>query len=191
MTLTHNLFGTLYGSLDTLKKHPLSIKTSKPYFNLLFSPQNLLFSPQNLIPSSPSIFSFFLPNILGYSLILQFTTMNDNQLALIAELVTPTIRADNQALINENKLLRQDIRQLLSAARRLADERATLIDQVHYLEGISERMMARVNLLEGQILDCDDPCHNNTRRIRRRLDYESDTTVLETTEIIDLFSDSE
>lgn len=117
--------------------------------------------------------------------------MNADQLHLIAELVNPTIRADNQALINENKLLRQDIRQLLSAARRLADERATLIDQVHYLEGISERMMARVNLLEGQILDCDDPCHNNTRRIRRRLDYDSDTTVLETTEIIDLFSDSE
>lgn len=117
--------------------------------------------------------------------------MDDNQLALIAELVTPAIRADNQALINENKLLRQDIRQLLSATRRLADERATLIDQVRYLEGISERLMARVNLLEGQILDCDDPCHNHVRRIRRRLDYDSDTTVLETTEIIDLFSDSE
>ena len=114
--------------------------------------------------------------------------MNNNQLALIAELMEPTIRADNTALAKQNAELRQDIRQLLSCTRRLADERATLIDQVRYLEGVAERLMARVNLLEGQILDCDDPCHNSLRRVRRRLDYDDDTTVFET---IELFSDSE
>lgn len=172
---TPHTFGTLIWIAGYI--NPLSFLTSKPHFNLLFSPQNLVFSPPSFCRT--------------ISIILQFSIMNDNQLALIAELVTPTIRADNHALAKQNAELRADIRQLLSATRRLADERATLIDQVHYLEGISERLMARVNLLEGQILDCDDPCHNNIRRIRRRLDYDSDNTVLETTELIELFSDSE
>lgn len=170
------------------KKHPFSIKTSKPYFNYIFSPHNLLFSPQNLIPSPPPILSFFLSNFLGYSLILQFTTMNANQLHLIAELIEPTIRADNTALAQQNLILRQDIRQLMCAARGMAANNETLQDQVRYLEGIAERLMARVNLLEGQILDCDDPCHNSVRRVRRRLEYDSDTTILET---VELFSDSD
>lgn len=116
--------------------------------------------------------------------------MNNNQLALIAELMEPTIRADNTALAKQNAELNADIRQLLALSRNFSNERETLIDQIRYLEGIAERLMARVNLLEGQILDCDDPCHNTLRRVRRRLNYESDLD-LETTEVIQLFSDSE
>lgn len=114
--------------------------------------------------------------------------MNDNQLHLIAQLIEPSVRADNNNLVNENSVLRQDIRQLLRATRTLVDERATLADQVRYLEGITERLMARIGLLEGQILDCDAPIHNQCRRVRRRLDYESDS---EATELLVLFSDSE
>lgn len=114
--------------------------------------------------------------------------MNDNDLSLIAQLIEPTIRADNNALAMQNRILRQDIRQLICAARSMADENSTLQDQVRYLEGITQRLMARVNLLEGAILDCDDPSHNSIRRVRRRINYDSDTTVLET---IELFSDSE
>lgn len=111
-----------------------------------------------------------------------------DQLHLIAQLIEPTIRADNTALAKQNAELRSDIRQLLSMARNFASERATLLDQVRYLEGISERLMERVNLLEGAILDCDDPCHNQVRRVRRRLTYDTETEIFET---IDLFSDSE
>jgi hypothetical protein len=112
--------------------------------------------------------------------------MNENQLSLIAQLIEPTIRSDNNALLAANRILRQDIRQLMCAARSMADENSTLQDQVRYLEGITERLMARVGLLEGQILDCDDPCHDvGTRRVRRRLEYDSDVTVLE------VFSDNE
>ena len=114
--------------------------------------------------------------------------MNSNQLHLIAALVEPTIRRDNDNLAAANRVLRQDIRQLLLTTRTLANERATLIDQVRYLEGIAERFMARVALLEEAILDCDDPSHNSIRRVRRRLEYESDN---EPTEIIDLMMASD
>ena len=114
--------------------------------------------------------------------------MNADQLHLIAQLIEPTIRADNTALATQNRILRQDIRQLICAARSMSNENSTLQDQVRYLEGITERLMARVNLLEGAILDCDDPCHNTIRRVRRRINYDSDTTILET---IELLSDSE
>lgn len=110
--------------------------------------------------------------------------MNADQLHLIASLVDPVIRADNDRLSAENRVLRQDIRQLMCTARSVTNENATLQDQVRYLEGIAERLMMRVNLLEGQILDCDDPCHNTVRRVRRRLDYDSDSTILETIEFL-------
>lgn len=114
--------------------------------------------------------------------------MNADQLHLIAALVEPSIRRDNNALSSENRILRQDIRQLMCAARSVTQENSTLQDQVRYLEGIAERLMERVALLEGQILDCDDPIHNGGRRVRRRLEYDSDVTVLET---IEIFSDDE
>lgn len=118
--------------------------------------------------------------------ILQFTTMptTADNLALIAQLVEPAIRADNDRLSAENRVLRSDIKMLLRTSRELANNNLNLQDNVRYLEGITERLIQRVHRLEASILDCDDPVHDE-RRVRRRLTYD-DEGIFET---IDLTSD--
>lgn len=118
--------------------------------------------------------------------------MDQHNLALIAELVSDRIRIDNDNLSAENRVLREDIKRLLKTCRDLANANLNYQDSVRYLEGINTRLVERVHRLEAAILDCDDPCHD-ARRVRRRLDYDSDTTVFEvfesTTEVIDLTTD--
>lgn len=98
--------------------------------------------------------------------------MNANNLSLIAQLVEPAIRADNDRLSAENRVLRSDIKMLLRTSRDLANNNLNLQDNVRYLEGITERLIQRVHRLEASILDCDDPVHDE-RRVRRRLTYDS------------------
>lgn len=101
-------------------------------------------------------------------------TTADN-LALIAELVAPRIRMDNDNLSAENRVLRQDIRNLLRTSRDLAMQNLLFQDQIHYLESMTNRLIQRVHRLEASILDCDDPSHDEGHRasVRRRLDYDS------------------
>lgn len=120
-------------------------------------------------------------------------TTADN-LALIAQLVEPAIRADNDRLSAENRVLRSDIKNLLRTSRDLANNNLNLQDNVRYLEGITERLIQRVHRLEASILDCDDPSHDEGHRasVRRRLNYDSGSD-LETHdylfEVIDLTTD--
>ncbi len=98
-----------------------------------------------------------------------------DNLALIAELIAPRIRMDNDNLEAENRVLRQDIRNLLRTSRDLANNNLNLQDTVRYLEGMTERLIQRVHRLEASILDCDDPSHDEGHRasVRRRLNYDS------------------
>jgi len=118
--------------------------------------------------------------------------MNNNQLALIAELVTPAVRADNDRLTLRNKELVKDIRHITKTCRDLAHQNFDLQDQVAYLEAQLARLVNRVHLLESSILDCDDPVHEHSRSVRRRLNYDSESD-LETHdyifEVIDLTTD--
>ena len=120
-------------------------------------------------------------------------TTADN-LALLAQLVEPAIRADNDRLSAENRVLRSDIKNLLRTSRDLANNNLNLQDNVRYLEGITERLIQRVHRLEASILDCDDPSHDEGHRasVRRRLNYDSGSD-LETHdylfEVIDLTTD--
>lgn len=104
-----------------------------------------------------------------------------DNLALIAELIAPRIRMDNDNLEAENRVLRQDIRNLLRTSRDLANNNLNLQDTVRYLEGITERLIERVHRLEASILDCDDPVHDE-RRVRRRLVYD-DEDIFETVDL--------
>lgn len=115
--------------------------------------------------------------------------MNANNLSLIAQLVEPAIRADNDRLSAENRVLRSDIKNLLRTSRDLANNNLNLQDNVRYLEGITERLIQRVHRLEASILDCDDPVHDE-RRVRRRLTYDSDPETHDPLfEVIDLTTD--
>lgn len=105
--------------------------------------------------------------------------MNNNQLALIAELVEPQVRADNMRLQAQNHSLLRDLRRLSKTCRDVAHQNFDLQDQVVYLEAQLARLVNRVHLLESSILDCDDPSHENTRSVRRRLTYD-DGSDLET-----------
>lgn len=109
---------------------------------------------------------------------------DQHNLALIAELVSPAIRRDNNHLAAENAVLRDDIKKLLRTARDLAHQNLDYQDQIHYLEAMTNRLVQRVHRLEASILDCDDPVHDE-RRVRRRLTYD-DEGIFET---IDLTSD--
>lgn len=101
-------------------------------------------------------------------------TTADN-LALIAELVAPRIRMDNDNLSAENRALRQDMRNLLRTSRDLAMQNLLYQDQIHYLQTMTDRMVQRIHRLEASILDCDDPSHDEGHRasVRRRLNYDS------------------
>lgn len=101
-------------------------------------------------------------------------TTADN-LALIAELVAPRIRMDNDNLEAENRVLRQDMRNLLRTSRDLAMQNLLYQDQIHYLQTMADRMVQRIHRLEASILDCDDPSHDEGHRasVRRRLNYDS------------------
>lgn len=101
-------------------------------------------------------------------------TTADN-LALIAELVAPRIRMDNDNLSAENRVLRQDIRNLLRTSRDLAMQNLLYQDQIHYLQTMTDRLVQRIHRLEASILDCDDPSHDEGHRasVRRRLTYDS------------------
>lgn len=116
-------------------------------------------------------------------------TTADN-LALIAQLVEPAIRADNDRLSAENRVLRSDIKMLLRTARDLANNNLNLQDQVRYLESMTNRLIQRVHRLEASILDCDDPSHDEGHRasVRRRLNYDSGSD-LEVFDVIDLTTD--
>lgn len=114
------------------------------------------------------------------------SAIDQHNLALLAELVTPQVRADNDRLSAENRVLRSDIKNLLRTARDLANNNLNLQDNVRYLEGITERLIQRVHRLEASILDCDDPVHDE-RRVRRRLNYE-DVALFET---VDLTTDED
>lgn len=102
-------------------------------------------------------------------------TTADN-LALIAELVAPRIRMDNDNLEAENRVLRQDMRNLLRTSRDLAMQNLLYQDQIHYLQTMADRLVQRIHRLEASILDCDDPSHDEGHRasVRRRLNYDSD-----------------
>lgn len=118
-------------------------------------------------------------------------TTADN-LALIAQLVEPAIRADNDRLSAENRALRSDIKMLLRTARDLANNNLNLQDQVHYLESMTNRLIQRVHRLEASILDCDDPSHDEGHRasVRRRLNYDSDPETHDPLfEVVDLTTD--
>ena len=110
------------------------------------------------------------------------SAIDQHNLALLAELVTPAVRADNQRLSNRNKELSLDLRRLSKTARDIAQQNFDLQDQVAYLEAQCARLVARVHLLEESILDCDDPSHNEPRRVRRRLIYE-DVALFETVDL--------
>lgn len=114
-------------------------------------------------------------------------TTADN-LALIAELVSPAIRRDNDNLSAENRVLRQDMRNLLRTSRDLAMQNLLYQDQIHYLQTMADRLVQRIHRLEASILDCDDPSHDEGHRasVRRRLVYDSDDA-----EVINLLSDEE
>lgn len=101
-------------------------------------------------------------------------TTADN-LALIAELVSPAIRRDNDNLSAENRVLRQDMRNLLRTSRDLAMQNLLYQDQIHYLQTMADRLVQRIHRLEASILDCDDPSHDEGHRasVRRRLNYDS------------------
>lgn len=101
-------------------------------------------------------------------------TTADN-LALIAELVAPRIRMDNDNLSAENRVLRQDMRNLLRTSRDLAMQNLLYQDQIHYLQTMADRLVQRIHRLEASILDCDDPSHDEGHRasVRRRLNYDS------------------
>lgn len=120
-------------------------------------------------------------------------TTADN-LALIAELVSSAIRADNDRLSAENRVLRSDIKNLLRTSRDLANNNLNYQDQIRYLEAMTNRLVQRVHRLEASILDCDDPSHDEGHRasVRRRLNYDSGSD-LETHdylfEVIDLTTD--
>lgn len=120
-------------------------------------------------------------------------TTADN-LALIAQLVEPAIRRDNNHLAAENAVLRDDIKQLLRTARDLAHQNLDYQDQIHYLESMTNRLIQRVHRLEASILDCDDPSHDEGHRasVRRRLDYDTGSdqeTHDPLFEVIDLTTD--
>ena len=119
------------------------------------------------------------------SIIIQFTTMNNNQLALIAELVEPQVRADNMRLQAQNDSLLRDLRRLSKTCRDVAHQNFDLQDQVVYLEAQLARLVNRVHLLESSILDCDDPSHDQSRSVRRRLVYDDEDIF----EAIDLTTD--
>lgn len=114
------------------------------------------------------------PSLLSLALAALPRREGDN-LALIAQLVEPAIRADNDRLSAENRVLRSDIKNLLRTSRDLANNNLNLQDNVRYLEGITERLIQRVHRLEASILDCDDPSHDEGHRasVRRRLNYDS------------------
>lgn len=116
-------------------------------------------------------------------------TTADN-LALIAQLVEPAIRADNDRLSAENRVLCSDIKMLLRTARDLANNNLNLQDQVRYLESMTNRLIQRVHRLEASILDCDDPSHDEGHRasVRRRLNYDSGSD-LDVFDVIDLTTD--
>lgn len=120
------------------------------------------------------------------------SAIDQHNLALLAELVTPAVRADNQRLSNRNKELSLDLRRLSKTARDIAQQNFDLQDQVAYLEAQCARLVNRVHFLESSILDCDDPSHNEPRSVRRRLNYDSGSD-LETHdylfEVIDLTTD--
>lgn len=120
------------------------------------------------------------------------SSIDQHNLALLAELVTPAVRADNQRLTIRNKELVKDIRHISKTARDIAQQNFDLQDQVAYLEAQLARLVSRVHLLESSILDCDDPSHENARSVRRRLNYDSESD-LETHdyifEVIDLTTD--
>ena len=101
-------------------------------------------------------------------------TTADN-LALIAELIAPRIRMDNDNLSAENRVLRQDMRNLLRTSRDLAMQNLLYQDQIHYLQTMADRLVQRIHRLEASILDCDDPSHDEGHRasVRRRLNYDS------------------
>lgn len=113
-----------------------------------------------------------------------------DNLALIAELIAPRIRMDNDNLEAENRVLRQDIRNLLRTSRDLANNNLNLQDTVRYLEGMTNRLIQRVHRLEASILDCDDPSHDEGHRasVRRRLNYDSGSD-LDVFDVIDLTTD--
>ena len=101
-------------------------------------------------------------------------TTADN-LALIAELIAPRIRMDNDNLEAVNRVLRQDMRNLLRTSRDLAMQNLLYQDQIHYLQTMADRLVQRIHRLEASILDCDDPSHDEGHRasVRRRLNYDS------------------
>lgn len=107
------------------------------------------------------------------------SAIDQHNLALLAELVTPAVRADNQRLIDRNRQLVKDIRMITKTCRDVAHQNFDLQDQVVYLEAQLARLVNRVHLLESSILDCDDPSHENARSVRRRLTYD-DGSDLET-----------
>lgn len=113
------------------------------------------------------------------------SAIDQHNLALLAELVTPAVRADNQRLIDRNRQLVKDIRMITKTCRDVAHQNFDLQDQVVYLEAQLARLVNRVHLLESSILDCDDPCHEHPRSVRRRLVYEDE----EIFEAIDLTTD--
>jgi len=115
------------------------------------------------------------------------SAIDQHNLALLAELVTPAVRADNVRLTLRNKELLHDIKQIVKTCRDLADNNLNLQDHVRYLEGITDRLLTRVNNLEESILDCPAE-HPGSRRVRRRLTYGSDNEVFET---IDLETDED
>lgn len=120
------------------------------------------------------------------------SAIDQHNLALIAELVTPRVRADNDRLSAENRVLRDDIKQLLRTARDLAHQNLDYQDQIHYLEAMTNRLVQRVHRLEASILDCDDPSHDEGHRasVRRRLNYDSDPETHDPLfEVIDLTTD--
>lgn len=120
------------------------------------------------------------------------SAIDQHNLALLAELVTPAVRADNQRLIDRNRQLVKDIRMITKTCRDVAHQNFDLQDQVAYLEAQLARLVNRVHLLESSILDCDDPSHEHPRSVRRRLNYDSGSD-LETHdylfEVIDLTTD--
>lgn len=108
-----------------------------------------------------------------------------DRLALIALMITPSIREDNTRMANEIKHLKLDLRRVCRTAREVVAENLTLRDQVAFLESQLGRLVERVHLLESNILDCDDPVHEHARFVRRRLVYDSDDVF----EAIDLTTD--
>lgn len=100
-------------------------------------------------------------NFLSLSNLPGEATMDSNDLALIAELIEPTIRADNDALTrllanadHDLGICEYQLDQALSRAQAAELLSRWYVAEVDRLSQLARSMAERIRLLEGRLLDC-------------------------------------